>query len=464
MAMPRDSPLRRSSPPRRPSPSLNYSSLSRDSPIRRGSPSVGYGRNNSPSVRHHSSHATHTSPHYHTSHTTREGSPYRNGPSLSRRAPTEAWSSNVDKDKYSGIHAYSSTNSYLSKRDRELKQDSPYQRDHSGSPRRHTSHLGLSDTSPLRHHTPTHSPTHSPLHHTSHHDVGVGRSDWRRDSPQRTSWSSSPSRHTPTSTTSHSRPTTSSLSANTSATSRPNTAQASQGGPSFNGESIVTQASRDQASHLPAFLSAPKEFLPPEPDPRTFTPLLPPKDRVFGQKNTLVLDLDETLVHSAFKPITLVDMLIDIKLDGQMHTVYVRKRPYVEEFLARMCELYEVVILTASLEVYADPVLDQLDSEGYWIHHRLFRDSCANLNGNYIKDLSYLGRPLHQVIIVDNTPAAYLFQPRNAIPISSWFDDNSDTELRDMIPVLERAAKTDNVYPVLDAYRQAKANGEHYYP
>jgi len=205
--------------------------------------------------------------------------------------------------------------------------------------------------------------------------------------------------------------------------------------------------------------SLPKEFLPPEPDPRTFTPLLPPKDRTLSNRNTLVLDLDETLVHSSFKPITLVDMLIDIELDGAMHTVYVRKRPYVEEFMARVSELFEVVVLTASLEVYADPVLDELDYEGQWVHHRLFRDSCANLNGNYIKDLSYLGRPLHQVIIIDNSPTSYLFQPRNALPITSWFDDNGDAELLDLLPVLRRAAATDNIYPVLDAFRQSLASG-----
>jgi len=205
--------------------------------------------------------------------------------------------------------------------------------------------------------------------------------------------------------------------------------------------------------------SLPKEFLPPEPDPRTFTPLLPPKDRTLSNRNTLVLDLDETLVHSSFKPITLVDMLIDIELDGAMHTVYVRKRPYVEEFMARVSELFEVVVLTASLEVYADPVLDELDYDGQWVHHRLFRDSCANLNGNYIKDLSYLGRPLHQVIIIDNSPTSYLFQPRNALPITSWFDDNGDVELLDLLPVLRRAAATDNIYPVLDAFRQSLASG-----
>eukprot|EP00992_Anisonema_acinus_P015889 TRINITY_DN9936_c0_g1_i2.p1 TRINITY_DN9936_c0_g1~~TRINITY_DN9936_c0_g1_i2.p1 ORF type:complete len:400 (+),score=16.80 TRINITY_DN9936_c0_g1_i2:70-1269(+) len=221
-------------------------------------------------------------------------------------------------------------------------------------------------------------------------------------------------------------------------------------------DSPIAQVSRDAPQFLPSGLPI-SDFHPPEPDPRTFTPLLPPKDRLMSARHTLILDLDETLVHSSFKPMA-ADHVVSIELDGAQHQVYVRKRPFVNQFLARMSEIFEVAILTASLEVYADPVIDELDYEGYWVHHRLFRDSCANLNGNFIKDLSYLGRPLHTVIIIDNSPTSYLFQPRNAVPVSSWFDDPTDTELRDLIPVLEQAAKADNVYPVLDEHRRSIAN------
>lgn len=206
-------------------------------------------------------------------------------------------------------------------------------------------------------------------------------------------------------------------------------------------------------------LTLPPDFIPPEPDPGSFTPLLPPKDRSMANRHTLVLDLDETLVHSSFKPVPMTDMLIDITLEGQVHQVYVKKRPYVDEFLARMTELFEVVVLTASLDVYADPVLDELDYDGYWVHHRLFRDSCANLNGSYIKDLSYLGRPLNSVIIIDNSPTSYLFQPRNAIPITSWFDDQADRELRDLIPLLEQVAVAKDIFPLLQRYQQVVARG-----
>ena len=64
--------------------------------------------------------------------------------------------------------------------------------------------------------------------------------------------------------------------------------------------------------------------------------------------------------------------------------------------------------------------------------HRLFRESCVYDRGNYVKDLSKLGREMKRTIIIDNSPASYLFQPQNAIPCSSWFDDKNDTLLKGM--------------------------------
>jgi RNA polymerase II subunit A small phosphatase-like protein len=54
-------------------------------------------------------------------------------------------------------------------------------------------------------------------------------------------------------------------------------------------------------------------------------------------------------------------------------------------------------------------------------------------------------------IIIDNSPASYVFHPNNAVPISSWFNDPHDTELTDLIPFLTDLATTDDVRAVLDA-------------
>ncbi|KAI9024736.1 HAD-like domain-containing protein [Hyaloraphidium curvatum] len=166
-------------------------------------------------------------------------------------------------------------------------------------------------------------------------------------------------------------------------------------------------------------------------------------------KKCLVLDLDETLVHSSFKAIPHADFVIPVEIESQVHNVYVLKRPYVDPFLKRMAEIYEIVVFTASLAKYADPVLDILDRHKV-VNHRLFREACIHHKGNYVKDLSQLGRDLKSVIIIDNSPASYMFHTTNAIPITSWFNDVNDTELLDLIPFLEDLNKCDNVQLILD--------------
>lgn len=138
-----------------------------------------------------------------------------------------------------------------------------------------------------------------------------------------------------------------------------------------------------------------------------------------------------------------------VEIDGIFHNVYVIKRPGVDEFMRRMGEHFEVVIFTASLSKYADPVLDILDIHKV-VHHRLFRESCYNHMGNYVKDLSQLGRQLKEVIIIDNSPASYVFHPTHAVPISSWFNDVHDTELIDLIPFLIDLTTVPDVSQVLD--------------
>jgi RNA polymerase II subunit A small phosphatase-like protein len=149
------------------------------------------------------------------------------------------------------------------------------------------------------------------------------------------------------------------------------------------------------------------------------------------------------------------DFTIPVEIEGQYHNVYVIKRPGVDQFMKRVGELYEVVVFTASVSKvssvlpqkwyftdnskYGDPLLDQLDIH-HVVHHRLFRESCYNHQGNYVKDLSQVGRDLRETIIIDNSPTSYIFHPQHAVPISSWFSDAHDNELLDLIPVLEDLA------------------------
>ena len=129
------------------------------------------------------------------------------------------------------------------------------------------------------------------------------------------------------------------------------------------------------------------------------------------------------------------------------------KRPGVDEFLVEMAKHYEVVIYTASLNKYADPLLDLLDPHNT-ISFRLFRESCVFHEGNYVKDLSLVNRDLSQTIIVDNSPSSYTFHPESAIDCSSYIDDPKDVELNQIGSFLTGVRHVKDVRNVCNLWRE----------
>jgi len=128
--------------------------------------------------------------------------------------------------------------------------------------------------------------------------------------------------------------------------------------------------------------------------------LLPPQLPPLLGRATLILDLDETLVHASFVPGTTGDLVFQLDIESRAFMVSVLFRPGAQAFLSKVARLYEVVIFTASLNVYADRVIDVLDV-AHVVTGRLFRDSCTFMDGSFVKDLSRLGRDLRRVVILD---------------------------------------------------------------
>jgi len=173
-------------------------------------------------------------------------------------------------------------------------------------------------------------------------------------------------------------------------------------------------------------------------------PLIPPKEKEFENKKTLILDLDETLVHSSFTPFKKNDIILEVDFEGVVYNIYVLVRPFAKEFLINVAKYFELVIFTASIPKYASPLLDILDKENN-IKHRLYREQCTFINGLYIKDLKRLNRPLKDMIIVDNSPLAYIFNEENGLPIKTWYDDPKDNELNKILPLIIFLSKVDDV-------------------
>ncbi|KAL8955766.1 MAG: hypothetical protein Q9193_006498 [Seirophora villosa] len=191
-------------------------------------------------------------------------------------------------------------------------------------------------------------------------------------------------------------------------------------------------------------------------------PLIPPRQPSFSSKSssqrsssrlakkTLVIDLDETLIHSLAKGGRMSSgHMVEVKLNttvgyggttlGPQHPIlyYVHKRPHCDEFLRKVCNWYELVVFTASVQEYADPVIDWLEQERKYFTRRYYRQHCTFRNGAYIKDLSFVEPDLSKVMIIDNSPLSYIFHEDNAIPIEGWINDPTDNDLLHLIPILE---------------------------
>jgi len=149
------------------------------------------------------------------------------------------------------------------------------------------------------------------------------------------------------------------------------------------------------------------------------------------EKGTIIFDLDETLAHCSIKNVHLSDYQITIVQENGMETLIgVNIRPHTISCLTELSKYFELIVFTASHRNYADRVIDIFDPSRTLFSHRLFRDSCIQINkGLYIKDLRILNRDLSKVLLVDNFILSFAFQLDNGVPIIPFYNSKADMVL-----------------------------------
>ena len=159
-----------------------------------------------------------------------------------------------------------------------------------------------------------------------------------------------------------------------------------------------------------------------------FVPI-PYLKNISNKKYTLILDLDETLIHFKGHP-------------NDDSSGILQFRPFLSEFLSALENYYELVVFTAATQDYADPIINAIEQKGTKFDYRLYRIHTIIINNDFVKDLSRLGRDLSRTIIVDNMEQNYKLQPENGITIRPfWGKDINDMALYDLITILIQIAK-----------------------
>ena len=156
---------------------------------------------------------------------------------------------------------------------------------------------------------------------------------------------------------------------------------------------------------------------------------------------TLVLDLDETLVHFKMK-------------SNKGGTLKVR--PYLYGFLEEMGHYYELIIWTSATEAYANSLIEAIEYEKQYFDYIFFREHAIIIGDDFVKDLNRIGRPLDSIIIIDDMPQNFRLQKENGITIKPYFgDDTDDSALYELVPILKHIAEEGNDVRIgLEKYRE----------
>lgn len=146
----------------------------------------------------------------------------------------------------------------------------------------------------------------------------------------------------------------------------------------------------------------------------------------------LVLDLDETLIHSSSTQYENVGETF------RVFNFHVHLRPGLEHFLQTVFAHFKVAVWTSADYEYARQIVKQVFPPEHSLEYLWAREDCAwryvpELDKyEYLKDFKELkerGWNLDRTIAVDDSPEKHVDQSDNLILIPAWVGETDDDDL-----------------------------------
>ena len=135
---------------------------------------------------------------------------------------------------------------------------------------------------------------------------------------------------------------------------------------------------------------------------------------------------------STSSKLTKPDFILPLVMHRERVNFLVRKRPHVDYFLQQTAQWYDLVIYTASLELYGSAVIDMLEKDAKVnFKGRYYRQDCIQEGiQSYTKDLRVVNEDLSSSFIIDNSPNAFRYFQDNAIHIHAFVGAADDDHLQ----------------------------------
>ena len=162
----------------------------------------------------------------------------------------------------------------------------------------------------------------------------------------------------------------------------------------------------------------------------------PPK-----KKYTLVLDLDETLIHlRQRKDVINIKNDVNIKInntsdyfsdnyDKNRNKYLLQFRIGLFSFLTILKPFYEIISFTSATREYADVIINEIEKSRKYFDYKFYREHTVIYKDTFVKDISRIGRDMSKIIIIDNNESNFVLNKENGIKIAPYYGDDDNNNI-----------------------------------